>query len=379
MKNICDIELGILGGGQLGKMLLQEASKIGIKTNVLDKTKNVPSSSFCNNFTVGNYMDYDDVYNFGKNLDYITIEIEHVNTTALSDLEKKGVKVYPKSSSIEIIKNKSQQKYFYIKNNIPTANYTFYKSKNELNKNSLKYPKIWKSCTLGYDGKGVAKINTEKDFKELPETNFILEEKVDIKKEISVIACRGVDGKISCYPPVEMDFVGEANILSVVKKTTSLDKKTIIEAKEIANKIISKLDIVGLLAVEMFITKDNKIIVNEVAPRPHNSGHLTIEGSSISQYQAHLRAILEIPFNNLDILNNSGMFNILGEKNSSGKVLYKGLDKVLSLENTFVHIYGKKETSSYRKLGHVTILENGNEKLNKKLDYIKKTLVATSC
>lgn len=383
MKNpvSSDFKLGVLGGGQLGRMLVQEAINLDIAVDVLDPDPTCSCASICNTYIQGSFKDFDTVYKFGKKVDVLTIEIEHVDTAALEKLEMEGVKVFPQPSALRIIQDKGLQKKFYAENNLPTSPFRLISGKEELNEqvsNGVKFPFVIKTRTAGYDGKGVFVIQSEKDLQNVPDQPLVLEEAVKIKKEISVIVARNEAGEIKSFPPVEMEFNPEANLVEFLLCPAEISETQAAEAEKIALKTIEAFGITGILAVEMFVDEHEAILINEVAPRPHNSGHHTIECLYTSQYEQHLRAILNMPLGSTRIIQPGVMLNLLGEPGYSGAVYYEGLDRCLAIEGVFPHIYGKKETRPFRKMGHVTIIgENASEARNR-AEFVKKTLKVIS-
>ncbi len=361
-----NFKLGILGGGQLGKMLLFETRKFDIYTKVLDSNQDAPCKMSCNEFVIGDLMDFDTVYQFGKQVDILTFEIELVNILALEQLEADGVCVYPSSKTLKHIQNKGVQKDFYIQNNIPTASFRRFDDLTllkELVKNqNIGLPFIWKSAEFGYDGNGVKMVRSIDDLNFLPNVACIAEDVVDFEKELAVIVCRNVAGDIKTYPVVEMEFHPEANQVEYVICPAQIDDDIAKKATDIALLVAEKMDIVGLLAVEMFLTAGGSILVNEVAPRPHNSGHFSIEASFTSQFENHVRAILNMPLGNCDSKVAAVMVNLVGEAGFEGNVVYKNIENVLSFEGVTPHIYGKKQTRAFRKMGHVTIVNHDAKK-----------------
>ena len=355
--------IGILGGGQLGKMLCLAAADWHLETYVLDK-KGCSAENYCTHFVEGDFKNYNDVLNFGRLCDVITIEIEHVNIDALEQLEKEGKKVYPSSKALNIIADKELQKNFYVKNKMPTSGYRAFNSKKylaEFLERDNPFPCVWKSCRGGYDGKGVSILKSIESLKDLPDVPCIIERLVDIEKEICVMAARNLSGEIVTYTPVEMVFDDKANLLDYQICPANISKQQIATAKKIAKQLIKKLNIVGLLAVEMFLTKSGEILINESAPRPHNSGHHTIEASMTSQYEQLLRCILNLPLGDPKIKSPSVLWNILGAEGFSGEAKTIGFEEALKISGTYFHFYGKKTTQPFRKMGHATVL-------NKNLD-----------
>ena len=352
-----DFTLGVLGGGQLGKMLLQVTSRLSIKTNVLDPSNDSPCKEICSEFTKGQLMDFDAVYNFGKNCDLVTYEIEHINVDALEKLEKEGVKVFPNSSTLRIIQDKSIQKQFFIDNNIPTAKFKYYNSLKDLNVEKLKFPCVWKKTKFGYDGYGVKILKSKKDLNNLPETQFIIEEMIPFKKELATTVVRNQNGDIEIFPIVEMMFNEISNQVEFVVCPAQVSDELKARAEKVALKVSKTFKQVGLLAVEMFLTHDNTILVNEVAPRPHNSAHYSIEGCINSQFDQHINAILNLPLGCSKSNNYAIMANLVGGIGYNGDVIYEGINEAMNFDNVKIHIYGKKETKPNRKMGHITVID----------------------
>lgn len=366
--------VGILGGGQLGRMFIQEALNFDICVHILDPDPEAPSSKIAHEFTLGSLLDFDTVYNFGKNKSVLTIEIEHVNVDALEQLEKEGVKIYPQPNVIRLIQDKGLQKEFYQQHQIPSAPFRLISDKSELKDHQDFLPFMQKSRTGGYDGKGVQAMKIVADFNKSFEGGSVLEKFVDFEKELSVIVARNENGQTCSYPIVELEFNPEANLVEFLFAPAAVSESIEKEARLIAEEIIDKLGMVGILAVELFLTKDGKILVNEVAPRPHNSGHQTIEANFTSQYEQHLRSILNLPLGSTAAITPSVMINLLGEKNFFGPVIYQGIEEIVSWEGVYPHLYGKKETKPFRKMGHVTVLNKSLEEAKKIALKIKETL-----
>lgn len=384
MKNCFStgFKIGILGGGQLGKMLIQAASAWDIDIYVLDPTDDCPASKLATKFVKGDFKDYESVYNFGKLVDLITIEIEHVNTDALLRLKEEGTTIYPDPQTLKIIQDKGKQKNFFKDNNLKSANYKIYQDHeailSDIEEGKLNLPFVQKVCRFGYDGRGVQLVNSKKDLDNLLKGQSIVEDLVDIGKELSVIVCRNKLGEIKTYDPFEMEFNKNANIVEYLISPARIEKNSRQIAIDLAENTIKAFELVGILAVEMFLDKDHNILINEVAPRPHNSGHHTIETALTSQYEQHIRAIMGLPLGSTDLMINSVMVNILGEDGFSGNVVYEGLDKCIKLDGVKVHIYGKKQTKPFRKMGHVTIIDKNIDNALKKADIVKHTLRAVS-
>ncbi len=349
------IRLGILGGGQLGRMLIQKAIDYNISTFVMDPDPDAPCKDLCTAFTHGNFKNFDDVMRFGKDMDIITVEIEHVSVDALDELERMGKKVFPQPKILRLVQDKGLQKEFYRLNKIPTAEFRLIERKDELQDFETFLPVMQKMRKSGYDGKGVTALRNAADFSKAFEEPSVLEKFIDFEKELAVIVSRNEYGITSHYPVVELEFNSEANLVEFLFSPASINKELSDKAIEIARSVIESLKMVGLLAVEMFLTRDGDILVNEIAPRPHNSGHQTIEGNVTSQYEQHLRAILGLPPGDTTITRPSVMVNLLGEKECTGDAIYEGFSEVLQLPGTHVHLYGKKITKPFRKMGHVTV------------------------
>lgn len=369
-----ELQLGILGGGQLGRMLIQEAINYNVNVHILDPDKNAPCRKLCNRFECGSLSDFETVYNFGKDLDMITIEIEKVNVDALEKLENEGVLVYPQSRIIRLIQDKGLQKQFFKQNDIPTAPFQLISTKENLYETSIPLPYIQKLRKDGYDGKGVKKINSTSEIEQAFEEPSLVEALVDFEKEIAVIVARNDKGEIATFPLVEMEFNPEANLVEFLIAPSTLPFEVQTRADEIAKKIAEDLQIVGLLAVEMFLTKEGEILVNELAPRPHNSGHHTIEGNITSQFAQHLRAIFNLPLGATTTRTNAVMINLLGEPRYEGLAKYEGVEEVLAIEGIFVHLYGKKYTKPFRKMGHVCIVNDDRELAIKNARWVQETL-----
>ena len=377
-----DFTLGILGGGQLGKMMLYETRKFDIRTKVMDASNEAPCKIACNEFFIGDILDFDAVYNFGENVDVLTIEIENVNVKALEKLENEGVKVYPPTAALRIIQNKAKQKLFYIDNDIPTADFSRFAYASEIRDSiehgSLEFPFVWKSAQFGYDGQGVKIVRSIEDLEGLPHGECITEEMIPFKNELAVIVARNVSGEVVTYPVVEMEFHPEANQVEYVICPARIDEKVAKKAREIALKVSSGIKHVGLLAVEMFQTKEDEILVNEVAPRPHNSGHYSIEASYTNQFEQHIRAILDLPLGKTDSKVAGIMVNLVGAEGHTGNVVYKNMEAILKLDGVTPHIYGKKQTRPFRKMGHVTIVNKDIEEARKIAQQVKETIKVIS-
>ncbi len=384
MKNYfsSDFKLGVLGGGQLGRMLLTETQKFDIYTVILDGNSEAPCAQICNEFHQGDLLDFDTVYNFGKKVDLLTIEIENVNIDALDKLEKEGLTIYPKPSSLRIIQNKARQKHFYTDHNIPTAEFSNYAYLEELKhsyeNDIIEFPFVWKSAQFGYDGTGVKVVRNYNDLQSLPDGECIAEKLIPFKNELAVIVARNTDGEVKTYPVVEMEFHPEANQVEYVICPARIDSQVAEKAIEIALKVVSELDFIGLLAVEMFQTVDDKILVNEVAPRTHNSGHYSIEASYTNQFEQHLRSILNLPLGNTDSKVAGIMVNLVGAEGYTGDVYYQNIEDILKIDGVIPHIYGKKTTKPFRKMGHVTIVNEDINEARKIAQQVKQTIKVIS-
>lgn len=369
-----DFKIGVLGGGQLGRMMIQSAIDFNFNVHVLDPDANAPCKDIATSFTTGALTDYDTVYDFGQDKDLITIEIENVNTAALIQLQKEGKKVYPQPQVIELIKNKVKQKKFYLNNFIPTAQFVETENKQDVASKKNFLPFVNKLATEGYDGRGVQVIREEKDLDKAFDKPGFVEKLIDFEKEISVIVARNASGEIKTYPTVEMVFHPVHNLVEYLFSPATIPAEIEEKAQNIARDVIQRLDMVGLLAIEMFVTKEGEVLVNEVAPRTHNSGHQSIEGNTTSQFEQHLRAILNLPLGDTEITLPSAMVNLLGEAGFTGEAVYEGMNKVLSTPGVHVHLYGKKVTKPFRKMGHVTIADKDISSLKEKVKFVKEQL-----
>ncbi len=371
-----DFKLGILGGGQLGKMLLAETRKFDIQTYVIDSSAAAPSQFGATEFFIGDLMDFDAIYEFGKKVDVLTIEIENVNLDALDKLEAEGLAVYPSAKTLRLIQNKGRQKDFYIENTIPTSTHQRFEDLNQLKSEieNLSFPFVWKCAQFGYDGNGVKIVRTIEDIQSLPNVECIAEQMVTFKNELAVIVVRSVSGEVKTYPVVEMEFHPEANQVEYVICPARIDEKVAQKATEIALKVSKAFQHIGLLAVEMFQTEEDTILVNEVAPRPHNSGHYSIEASYTSQFENHLRAILNLPLGNTDSKVAGIMVNLVGSAGFSGQVIYENIEKIMAIDGVTPHIYGKRETRPFRKMGHVTIVNENMIEARKIAEEVKNTI-----
>ncbi len=373
-----DLKLGILGGGQLGRMLIQQAINYNVTIKVLDPDKDAPCRKICDEFVLGSLSDFDTVYNFGKKVDLLTIEIEKVNVDALEQLEREGVVVYPQPRVIRLIQDKGLQKQFFKENNIPTAPFQVISSLKQLEESHFKFPYIQKLRRDGYDGKGVYKLIDQSYLKNAFTEPSLIEELIDFEKEIGIIVARNERGEVKTFPLVEMEFNPDVNLVEYLISPSTLSFQIQQEAAEIATKIAVDLKIIGLLAVEMFLDKNGNILVNELAPRPHNSGHQTIEGNIVSQFEQHLRAIFNQPLGDTTCLTNAIMINVLGSKGFEGPAIYQGIDKLLQISGVYIHLYGKALTKPFRKMGHVTIVDQDREKAIQKASLVQETLKVVS-
>jgi 5-(carboxyamino)imidazole ribonucleotide synthase len=366
--------LGILGGGQLGRMVIQSAISYNIDIHILDPDPNAPCKDICQNFIRGKLTDFDTVYNFGKNCDVITIEIENVNTEALQRLADEGKEVFPQPHIIKMIQDKRLQKQFYKNNNIPSADFILTANKEEVMANSGFLPAVNKLGREGYDGRGVQVIKTKKDLENAFDAPGLLEKLIDFEQELSVIVARNKHGETVAFPSVECSFHPTANLVEFLFAPANISIATEEKAKSLAFQVIEKLEMVGILAVEMFVTKSGDILVNEIAPRPHNSGHHTIEANFTSQFEQHLRSVLNMPLGNTALRCPAAMVNLLGEDGFTGNAIVEGMDKAISQKGVYVHLYGKKVTKPFRKMGHVTILDEDVSVLKNRALEIKEII-----
>ena len=365
---------GILGGGQLGRMLLQAAANYPVETFVMENDPDCPAAHLCHHFTCGDINNFDQVYHFGKGLDAITIEIESVNAEALEKLEQEGVKIYPKPSTLKIIKNKILQKQFYADNEIPTSEFIITQNKSDLKNQTHFLPAVHKISMGGFDGRGVVLLNSLADIENGFDTAAVLEKRVEIKKEIAIMIAVGDNGDTAMYPAVDMVFDNSLNLLDYQVCPADLPEKILWKAEAIARKVVNELKSPGIFAVELFLDVNDNIFVNETAARVHNSGHHTIEGNYSSQFDMLWRVILGFPLGSTKSILPSAIVNLLGENGFNGKAVYEGMDEILRLENVFVHIYGKKETRPGRKMGHITILSAEHQELIHQANRIKQTV-----
>jgi 5-(carboxyamino)imidazole ribonucleotide synthase len=377
-----NFKLGILGGGQLGKMMLYETRKYDIQTNVLEPNPEAPCKIACDYFETGDLMDFDTVVNFGRKVDVLTFEIEGVNIEALKQLAQEGIKTYPSAETLEKIQNKGIQKNFYKKHQIPTADFEVFSSKKDLisalENSKISFPFVWKSTTGGYDGKGVSVIKNKEALNDLPDAECIAETLVPFKNELAVIVARSASSEVKTYPVVEMEFHPTANQVEYVICPARIEDTVATKARELAVKVSEAFEHVGLLAVEMFQTENDEILVNEVAPRPHNSGHYSIEASYTNQFEQHIRAILDLPLGITDSKVGGIMVNLVGDANHEGEVVYENIEKIMKMPGVTPHIYGKKIIRPFRKMGHVTIANKDLAEARKIAEEVKNSIKVIS-
>jgi 5-(carboxyamino)imidazole ribonucleotide synthase len=371
--------LGVLGGGQLGRMLLQEAINYDVRVCVLDPAADAPCATICHEFVTGSFQDYDTVLNFGKDKDVITIEIEHVNVAALEELEKMGKSVYPKPSFLRMVQDKGNQKEFYSQHQIPTAPFFLIDNPSSLDTSTVRFPFVLKSRTGGYDGKGVQIIRNAEELKSTFSGPCVVEEMIDFSKELAVIVARNQQGEIKVFPLVEMEFNPTANLVEFLFSPAQVNADVEKEAQSIAVRIAETSEFVGLLAVELFLTRDGKLLVNEIAPRPHNSGHHTIEACTTSQYEQHLRAILSMPLGETRLIEPAVMINLLGEPGFEGPAFYSGLEEALHMPGVHVHLYGKTTTKPFRKMGHITVTDTSLKAAQERARKVMQLVKVQSC
>ncbi len=373
-----NLNLGVLGGGQLGKMLALAGSVWNVKTAILDEHDDMPAAPICHRFVEGDFRNKEDVLRFGRSVDVLTIEIEQVNIEALETLENEGRKIFPRAAVLRVIQDKLVQNEFIKINGFPKPRFSGYANAAAvlaaIESKELSFPFVQKTRLFGYDGRGVRVIRSESDLRQLLNDPCVVEEMVLIQKELSVVVARNGHGDVVAYDPVEMVFDKQVNLVDYILCPADLSLPIKLQAQEFACRMIKELDMVGVLAVEMFLDLNNKLWINELAPRPHNSGHHTIESCVTSQYEQHLRAIFNLPLGSTAIKTPSIMMNLLGEPNYSGPVRYEGLTECLAVDGVKIHIYGKKETKPFRKMGHVTILDSDLESARKKAVWVRNKL-----
>ena len=373
-----DLKIGVLGGGQLGRMMIQAAIDLNLEIHVLDPDKDAPCKNIASSFQVGSITDFQTVYDFGKQCDLITIEIENVNVQALTTLEAEGKMVYPQPHIIQMIQDKRLQKQFYQDHQIPTAPFVLTENKSDVELHTDFLPAVHKLGKAGYDGRGVQKLMSTNDLPLAFDAPGLLEKFVDFEKELSVIIARNKNGEVAVFPVVELVFHPLYNLVEYLFSPAAISDEIRLQAEDIANKLITQLDMIGLLAVEMFVTKTGEVLVNEIAPRTHNSGHQTIESNYTSQFDQHLRAILNLPLGATTLKIPSAMVNLLGEDGYNGIAKYQGIDSILGMEGAHVHLYGKKYTKPFRKMGHVTIVDHNMQRLKEKAMFVKENLTVIS-
>lgn len=371
-------KIGILGGGQLGRMTLQEAYNLNLHIDILDPSANAPCKTLANEFIQGDFKDYETVYKFGKDKDVVSIEFEDVNADALAQLEADGVKVFPQAKVLKIIQDKGLQKEFYQKHKLPTSPFKLINNKEELASVGLNFPVFQKKRTSGYDGYGVIKISDKNDLSNAFDEPSMIEEAVDLEKELSVVIARNETGEIKYFPLVELEFNPKANMVEFLFSPADVDDSTKEKAYSLATSVIEKLEMVGLLAVELFLDKKGNVLINEIAPRAHNSGHQSIEGNITSQFAQHLRAVLNLPLGDTSIIKPSVMLNLLGDANAKGVAKYEGMAEILQLKGVYPHLYGKEMVKPFRKMGHITILDDDLEAAKATAKKIKQLVKVTS-
>ena len=379
---ISDFKLGIIAGGQLGKMLVLAASNWDVKTYIMDKDEHCPASANCKHFEMGDPLDFDDVYRFGKMVDMLTFEIENVNIEAVKQLKAEGLPIHPDPEALEIIQDKGLQKQFYAAQQIPTAPFQLFADARSIRQavetGNLKVPFVQKLRKGGYDGRGVLVVRDSNDLMNLLEGPSLVEDTIPIEKEISVIAARNKSGEIRCFPVVEMDFNPEANLVEKLICPSSIDAVLQDQATQLATRVVDALELVGVLAVELFLDTNRVLWVNEIAPRTHNSGHHTIESVVTSQFEQQLRAIFNFPLGSTTLKIPAVMINLLGEAGHEGNVKYEGLTKSMAIEGVKIHLYGKKITKPFRKMGHVTAIAPTVEEAIQKAEKVKQHLKVKS-
>jgi len=379
---ILNKKIGIIGGGQLGKMILDETNKIDLEVSILDPNKNSPCKNLTKNFIQGDFNDFDTVLNFGLAHDIISYEIEHINVDALDELVSRGIEVQPTPKILRIIQDKNLQKSFFKENNFPTSDFSYFNSKNDLlnsfKKSNLSFPCVWKKTKFGYDGFGVKILNTKNDFSKLPDAEMIIEDLIEFKKELSVIVAVNKKGDIKAYETVEMEFNPDSNQVEFVISPANISEDINRNAKKIAYELAKKINLIGLLAVEMFLTNDDKILINEIAPRPHNSGHFSIDACPTSQFKQHINSIMNFELGETSHQNCAVMLNLVGGNSNTGEVKYENLDLVKNQKNVYIHIYGKKITRPNRKMGHVTVICDNFASAYKKAKEIKEIIKVKS-
>ena len=375
-------KIGILGGGQLGKMLCQAASPLHLDMHILDRDSTFPASWPTPNFHLGDFTSYSDVVQFGAEMDTISIEIEKVNLEALMELEQMGKEVIPSSKVVSIIRDKGLQKQFYHDHGFPTSHFRLFDRAEDIRsaiaRGMLDYPFVQKARRDGYDGRGVAIIREESDLGKLMDTASVIEDLVLIDKELAIIVARNPSGKMTCFPLVEMEFDPEANLVNMLLCPADVEESIEESARALGYKLAESLELTGLLAIELFLDHEGTIWVNEVAPRPHNSGHHTIEACNHSQYDIHLRCLLDAHLPTITLLKSAGMLNLLGSPGYQGLPLIEGVDTLFEMEDAYLHWYGKPETRPNRKMGHVTVLGDTMSEIRSKLSTLSKEVKVKS-
>jgi len=374
MKDLLSRRIGVLGGGQLGRMMIQSAIDLNLDIKILDPDKNAPCKHLVEAFENGSLTDYDKVLAFGQDCDLITIEIENVNTEALKELQKEGKQVFPQPEVIELIQDKRRQKTFYKANRLPTSDFVLTENAKQVEANKDLLPAVHKLGKGGYDGRGVQVIKTESDLSKAFEEPGLLERFVNFEKELSVVVARNSSGNVATFPVTELSYHPEENLVEFLFSPATISSEVAEKAKRLAEEVISKLNMVGLLAVEMFLTADNEILINEIAPRTHNSGHQTIEGNITSQFEQHIRAILNLPLGNTATTRPCAMVNLLGEDGYVGEAYYEGIEEALAMKDVHIHLYGKKLTKPFRKMGHITVGADDPKELKAKALQIKNLI-----
>ncbi len=374
-----EVRLGILKGGQLARMLLQPCMNYGIIPHIMDNDPEAPAQKYCQKFQLGDASSYDDVYRFGKDLDAVTLEFEHINLKALKQLRGAGVNVYPSPELVEIVQDKGRQKQFYRDHGFPTSEFWLVDNRSGVSSHFTERGLVQKKRVAGYDGRGVVVLKTAADLDQAFDEPSVLEERVSIDKEISVLVARNVSGQVATYPSVEMVVHAEANMLDYLVSPARISSDQEDEAVRLASRLAEELDLVGLLAVEMFLTSDGQLLINEIAPRPHNSGHHSIEANVTSQFEQLVRAIFDLPLGSTALLSPAAMVNIVGAEGFEGPAVYQGLERFLNMSGVYVHLYGKKYTRPYRKMGHVTVVRDNLAAAIEIIEQIKEEVKTVSC